>query len=328
MKPARFAPVVGLMLGLASCGSQPDGPAPPSQPLLGPGGKEYAHKGVTHRVVFEDGALGARVYEPDDPPLAAAAPVVVFLHGYQAMGEWYYAEWLNHLVRRGNVVIFPLFQERYNLPTRFEGNARHGIDAAMADLVARGVPLDRERVMFIGHSGGGALAVNLAVAAGQGNLQLRPRAMLLAAPGRCVLCEQSFGPGIPLADPRNVPADIRLAVFSYDEDWVVGDGLGEHVFNTVPIPRSQRTMLRVRSDDRGFPPLVAQHRSPAASERDQEGEFGTDALDYFGTWKVADALQACAFDGTLCDVALGEGDAQRHMGFWADGTPVRGMINR
>ena len=51
--------------------------------------------------------------------------------------------------------------------------------------------------------------------------------------------------------------------------------------------------------------------------------FGTlDALDWYGTWKLLDALMACSFDGTWCEYALGNTPEQRFMGVWSDGVPV------
>lgn len=312
------------MVMMVGCGFR-GGPRPPGQPSHGPGGQDYLHNAVK-LVTTPGGAVGARVYLPQDPAPSQPLPLVVFLHGYQAMETHYYSQWLTHLVRRGAAVVFPMYMERYNLPTRFTDNARAGLDAGLAELAAQGVEVDFERVVLVGHSGGGTLAVNLAVLAGRNELPVHPQAMVLAAPGRCVMCKQERDPGIPVEDAAGVPANMLLAVFGYDQDWVVGKGLGQWAYERVPIARDRRTYLSVRSDLYGYPELEATHRSPAATDRARPGEFVTDAMDYFGTWKITDALMACAFDGQWCDVALGEGPAQRDMGDWADGTPVRPMV--
>ncbi len=49
---------------------------------------------------------------------------------------------------------------------------------------------------------------------------------------------------------------------------------------------------------------------------------GIDALDYFGTWKLFDALTDAAFYGKNRNSALGNTPEQRFMGKWSDGTPV------
>ena len=52
--------------------------------------------------------------------------------------------------------------------------------------------------------------------------------------------------------------------------------------------------------------------------------FGTtDALDYYGTWKLLDALTDAAFYGKNRKYALGDTPEQRYMGKWSDGTPVK-----
>lgn len=62
-----------------------------------------------------------------------------------------------------------------------------------------------------------------------------------------------------------------------------------------------------------------------AAARDHGGTWGTDAFDYYGTWKLFDALMTCAFQGLLCDLAMGRDPGQRNMGAWSDGTPVLRM---
>ena len=50
------------------------------------------------------------------------------------------------------------------------------------------------------------------------------------------------------------------------------------------------------------------------------------ALDYFGHWKPFDALCDAAFYGRNRDVALGNTPAQRFMGRWSDGVPVKELV--
>jgi hypothetical protein len=47
-----------------------------------------------------------------------------------------------------------------------------------------------------------------------------------------------------------------------------------------------------------------------------------DALDWYGTWKLTDALLACVFAGAWCEHAFGNTPEQRFMGTWSDGVPV------
>ncbi len=47
------------------------------------------------------------------------------------------------------------------------------------------------------------------------------------------------------------------------------------------------------------------------------------ALDFYGTWKLLDALTDAAFNGKNREYALGNTPQQRFMGLWSDGVPVK-----
>ena len=51
--------------------------------------------------------------------------------------------------------------------------------------------------------------------------------------------------------------------------------------------------------------------------------LGVDALDFYGLWKLFDALCDAAFSGRNRQYALGNTPQQRFMGKWSDGTPVK-----
>jgi hypothetical protein len=62
---------------------------------------------------------------------------------------------------------------------------------------------------------------------------------------------------------------------------------------------------------------------PLTEPRPVDPLVALDALDWYGTWKLTDALMACAFAGDWCDYALGDTPEQRFMGAWSDGVPVQ-----
>jgi hypothetical protein len=114
------------------------------------------------------------------------------------------------------------------------------------------------------------------------------------------------------------------------------------LYTGVPqIPFPNRNLVILRSDYHGSPPLVANHRSPNASNlayrstREPgplpdalEGLFvrdfpSADAMDYYGYWKFLDGLTDAAFDNRHRLYALGDTVQQRFMGVWSDGTPIR-----
>ena len=52
----------------------------------------------------------------------------------------------------------------------------------------------------------------------------------------------------------------------------------------------------------------------------------TNALDFYGYWKWLDALTDAAFFGLHRDLALGGTEAQKFMGTWSDGQPVKPAV--
>jgi hypothetical protein len=50
------------------------------------------------------------------------------------------------------------------------------------------------------------------------------------------------------------------------------------------------------------------------------------ALDYYGLWKLFDALCDAAFYSRSREYALGNTTKQRFMGRWSDGVPVKELI--
>src|SRR5688500_14431349 len=91
-------------------------PTPPTQPASGPGGKQYAHIAVTKNR-YGKGGEEYWIFEPDAPKPATAA-VVVFLHGWGGMNPLYYGAWIDHLVKRGNIVVYPRYQATLLTPLK------------------------------------------------------------------------------------------------------------------------------------------------------------------------------------------------------------------
>jgi hypothetical protein len=76
------------------------------------------------------------------------------------------------------------------------------------------------------------------------------------------------------------------------------------------------------TDTYGKPDLVANHLAPLCNSF-----FDTiDAMDYYSTWKLFDALTDYAFYGINKEYCLGNTSHQRYMGLWSDGTPVKELV--
>jgi acetyl esterase/lipase len=191
---------------------------PPSQPATGPGGKQYVHANVTKNR-YGNGAQEYWIFEPDEPK-PASAPVIVFLHGWGGMNPLYYGAWIDHLVRRGNIVIYPRYQASLLTQIReFTPNTLTAIKEAIARLRSEPghVKADLTKFAAVGHSVGGLLAANVAALASENGLP-RVGAVMSVEAG---ITEAPIN--IPLADLKKIPAETLLLAVAGDQDTLVRD---------------------------------------------------------------------------------------------------------
>jgi len=327
---------------------------PPSQPATGPGGKQYAHASVTKNR-YGAGNQEYWIFEPDAPK-PASAPVIVFLHGWGGMNPLYYGAWLDHLVKRGNIVIYPRYQSTLLTPIQdFLPSTLDAIKDAVNRLqTERGhIPPDLTKFAVVGHSVGGLLAASVTALADESKLP-KVRAVMSVEPG---ITEAPIN--IPLADLKKIPADTLLLALAGDQDTLVRDFDAKRVYyESTKVPAANKDFITLVTDAHGTPSLQASHRAPTAMDRSydngegvsggpanpsrvgnssqsrQDGPSAQDrrletmmvnALDYYGMWKLFDALCDAAFFGKNRNYALGNTKDQRFMGVWSDGVPVKEM---
>ncbi|HZW52314.1 MAG TPA: alpha/beta hydrolase [Rudaea sp.] len=176
-------PILFVVLLAATALAHAVAPTPPVQPAHGPGGAGYAHAQVLAREV-KSGAQGWWLFVPSSPK-PASAPIVVFCHGWGALDPKGYRAWIDHIVRRGNIVIWPNYQASLLTPGGdFLPNAIVGIRAALADLEngSAGICPELDHVAIVGHSAGGVLSAQIAAAAARNDLPVF-RAVVPVEPG-------------------------------------------------------------------------------------------------------------------------------------------------
>jgi len=197
----------------------------------------------------------------------------------------------------------------------------------------------------VGHSLGGVLAANVAALASQSKLP-RARAVMSVEPG---ITESPIN--VPLADLKKIPAETLLLTLAGDQDSLVRDTDAKRIYyESTRVPARNKDFITLVSDSHGQPTLQASHRAPTAMDKDYDSGEGVsgapagtadsigdarisrrvrpetmmvNALDYYGTWKLFDALIDAAFNGKNREYALGNTPQQRFMGVWSDGVPVK-----
>ncbi len=306
----KFVAVI-ILTSLVSCAHtqvrQAGIASPPSQPEEGPGGKEYRHE----KVIESSSGWGGEQYwlfEPDCPK-PEKAPVVVFNHGWAGMLPRFYRRWIEHIVKRGNIVIFPRYQRSILTPSeRFTPNMVAAVKAALEELQSSGhVKPDLDRIAAVGHSMGGALSANLAAVAGREDLP-QFKAVMCVEPG--------MGPRDVLEDFSEISAGtLMLGVLGEDDSYVTEEMARRILTGAVQVKREDKNLITVLTDNHGKPALSADHFAPT--------DRNLNALSWYGFWKWFDALCDAAFYGKNREYALGDTPEQRFMGRWSDGKPVK-----
>jgi len=316
--------LAGLVLaqGLSDGGSAAT-PSPPGPPASGPGSLIYAHGGAK-AVEPRTGERGWWLFLPVQP-MPSTAPVVVFCHGWGGVEPAIYRAWIDHIVRRGAIVIYPLYQANLRTPTAdFLPNAEAAVREALAFLAdgTSGIALEQGHLAILGHSAGGNVAASLAADADAAALP-RFAAVMPVEPGN-----SSEPPrlAVPLSDPGRIPAGTLLLVLVGAGDHVVGERDGRRIYDeATQIAPRDKNLLEIESDSHGSPTLLANHFAPTAATGISGGQLHAgriDAIDWYGLWKAFDALTDAAFYGRNRDQALGGTPAQTFMGRWSDGVPV------
>ncbi len=300
----------------------------PGQPLQGPGSSEYLHETVEFLDFAED-PDGYWLFLPQTP-VAKKAPVLVFVHGYGAYNPMIYGQWIRHLVRKGNIVIFPRYQENLFAPRPddFAQNVAQAVLDAQKELETRGeLKADWSQLAFIAHSYGGVITSDLAV-----NYEKYGIPPMVAA----LLCSPGTGPlsGGRLKTYAEMPSDLKLLIMVSEDDFVVGDEFGLKVFQTAEGVE-QRNFIRQYASKRKNQGISSGHNE--CYSVDEAFDSGVrnftakralrisklDALDYRGYWKLGDALLNCARSGADCEIAFGDTPAQKSLGEWSDGQALR-----
>jgi dienelactone hydrolase len=349
-------------LALAALGAPPAHAAKaPDQAASGPGGADYVTQQVTKRAL---GRASAPIYvfhpagEAKEP-----RPVVVFLHAWGANNPAIYGGWIEHLARKGNVVIFPRYQEvNRTRPADATALAAEMTKSAFETLAKDpSVRPDLDRVVYLGHLAGAALAANLAAATpGTAGLPT-PKLYFGVMPGG--IASDPKERGILLADLEAIDPATLMVTLIGDRDHLPADRSARRILRAASkVPLDRKAFLRILSDDHGFPPVSATLASPGSYRETFDGtklpappdgprdpkaqrwkwsadmaltgpqtiisqqlaSNATDVLDYNGFWKALDLAMQTAFAGGDAMV-LRRNAALFDMGRWSDGWPIRRM---
>jgi hypothetical protein len=342
MNRKRWVAVTVILNLLITVGAMAQGvkndiakPKQPLQPQLGPGSSEISSHSVV-RVKIADGGKGGWIFLPADPS-PGKAPVVILCHGWAAILPRGYQAWINHLVMRGNIVLWPNYQDNPLTPTHQAlPNALAGVKAGLRILESGNYSVrpDLDHVVVAGHSAGGMVAAGIAARAVAEGLP-KMKALMSVEPGDS---QRGGLASVPLADLSTIPSDTLMLILVGQDDTSVGTFDGERILHeSTSVSASDKALFMIHSDDHGSPVLIANHYTPSAV-LNTDGTFAkeptkpsfsrntadigvVDALDYMGTWRLLDRLIDAAFGSE--GNRLFQDPSVLDMGTWSDGVPVK-----
>ena len=298
--------------------------APPTD---GPGSATYAHDELA-QYDFGKKQTGYWLFQPA-APRPDSANVIVFNHGYGVMNPMIYGQWIRHLVRQGNIVIYPRYQKNLFVPfaRKFPKNTAKAIRNALNEMREGDyVKPIIENLAMVGHSYGGVISANLTINFEKYDIP-KPTVVMLCSPGS--------GPlrGAVLKSYEDMPADTKLIVMIAEHDRVVGDKFGKKVYETA-TQVTQRNLIEQFHDTSIKPNHRAGHNESYALDKSLDNgkrnvttkrglrTAQTNNVDYFGYWKIFDAMRACNQSGEYCEYAFGNTPEQRSLGVQPDGKPL------
>lgn len=234
----------------------------PPQPAKGPGGADYVHKDVVKRAVGQAGRQSFVFHGTGGG--SDKRPVVIFLHAWGATNPAIYGGWIEHLARRGALVIFPRFQEvnRTRPPAAMPGMIASLTEAFAQLATDADARPDLSRVVVVGHLAGAAMAANYAATAADEKLPV-PRLIFALTPGG--IASDAKSRGILLSDLSKVDAATLLVTMIGDREHLPSDRAARRLHReTTQIPGNRKIFMRILSDDHGFPSLSATLASPGS----------------------------------------------------------------
>ena len=306
--------------------------------------RQHTHAAVRLRVVGE-GARRAYLFLPESPSLRGKVPLVLFHHGWQGMNPMNFGGLIDHLVRSGQVVVYPVYQESDKTsPQVVTANAAAADKRAIEEIMTRdGIQIDPARVVYYGYSMGAAISVNLAIRPKYFGLPA-PRALMLAAPGDAYHVAKGAQSKSILGPLKNLPPDLPVAILTGEMDTEIGLPTARKWFAQLcGIKPDRRVLMVLPSESNGNERVNAIHGSPGAPDSRYDFDLkrkdfpdringregfeaspSLNALDFYGFWKVLDALVDDAAERRLPSVVFGKGtDEQLSLGYWPDGTAFK-----
>ncbi|NML56831.1 alpha/beta hydrolase [Chryseobacterium cheonjiense] len=231
--------------------------------------------------------------------ITSPRPTIFFSHPFGGEDKDYNIELYNFIAKKGYVVVFVPYRTidisvNHRYQTLWEGFTKAAADYPNI--------IDTQKVGFMGHSFGGGASIDLAYKAftekGWGQYG---RFLFTMAPW------YSFNWNSPLSTQeqlQNFPSNTKMITQVYDEDDFNDHRMAIDIFKNINIPNAEKDFIYIKSSTVNGYNYVTDHAMPSSRTT-------FDALDYYGVYRLLDAMMDYSFNGNsnAKNTALGNGSA-------------------
>lgn len=228
--------------------------------------------------------------------IGTARPTIFYSHPYGGEESSYNIGLYEFIAKKGYVVVFAPYpttgvtiDERYS--TLWESFKKAVTDYPNI--------IDTSKVGFMGHSFGAGASFALAhkgfIDKGWGQN------------GRFIFAmAQWYAHQITNEDLQSFPANTKLITQVYDDDVTNDHRLAIDIFNNITIANSEKDFIVIKKSVLPTYTYTAEHTLPNT-------QTAYDAYDYYGIYRLLDALIDYSFNGSITgkNVALGNGSAEQ-----------------
>ncbi len=262
-----------------------------------------------------DASMSVSFFYPDSAP--GRRPLLLFLHGYNNGDTAYFSHLIHHIVSNGFALVFspyptfPTVDSEKPVMEKYT-TALAGFEAAVKRFPER---VDTTRIGIFGQSFGAGAVPWVAKKVMNERAWGKGAAFLfISAPW--------YTFGMSQKNFEAIPDHVKLLLTTYDDDVFNDHQVAVDIFRSVRIPADEKCFYTFMSDTLDSIILPANHFVPYSA---QSVNGVIDNFDFFGIFKLFDALAAYTFSGDKEGkiVALGKGNEEQcYMGVWPDGSPV------
>jgi len=253
------------------------------------------------------------LFRPEE--VDTSLPVIFFCHGIGAHEPRYYKEFLVHIASRGYTVLYPPYSQGAAMarPLSAYEMLLEGFEAGVSHW--RNL-LDSTKIGFAGHSyGGGAVPAVAWQWVKEKNWGTAGAFMYIMAPW--------YSYNISPQQLSQFPDTLPMVMQVFDNDVINDHRMAKDIFDNSGILIDFKNYLIVHSDSQKTETLYADHAAPTGLA----GGEKLDAVDFYGIWRIFDALCAFSFSGDSLGklIALESSPLATDMGTWENGEPRRRM---